>query len=103
MLVASPFAFEITSDTRPFHVFQQFVTYRKTRFKHWSVHHWAQESGVGDAALLTGLVRGQALPDDEVAEKLYDSMGLCQKTRTALAALIERARQKQAERQARKK
>src|SRR5689334_843801 len=93
-MITPLFIYEFTGETRPFHVFQKFSAFRKSTFKQWSVYNWVQESGVTDQALLSGVLRGYALPDVATATKLYDSMNLCADTRGALTALVNAARQK---------
>src|SRR4051794_28419263 len=97
-MLTSLFVYEFTGETQPFHVFQKFSAFRKSKFKQWSVYNWVQESGVSDQALLSGVLRGYALPDVATANKLYDSMNLSSNTRGALTALVNLARQKKAAR-----
>lgn len=94
------FAFKFTAETKPFHVFQAFVQFRKAKFRHWSLHHWCKEIGFDCKATLTNIMQGKELPESELAERIFESMKIDEKTRADLIKLIELYRMKKASKKA---
>jgi hypothetical protein len=95
------FSFQLTAETRPFHIFQAFIQFRKAKFHYWNLHKWGMEIGLENKSILSEVLQGRALPDAELAEKMITTMQLEPHLKVALLHLIEAARVKTANRRAR--
>lgn len=94
------FAFKFTAETRPFHVFQAFAQFRKSKFRHWNLHSWNKEIGMDCKNTLMEIMQGKKLPDSDLAEKMLLSMQADEALRVEMMKLIEVHRSKKAARKA---